>query len=181
MPRVVDPPTQRKGPKAIQPQRATKTLFVLPFSVTAQEYKAVTDEISVNFPEEPVVDRPIPRVGDQVFYFLAYRRYLPVMPEREDLLFKDAYVTSGVTVDVLTAPTVAGQQIKVYALGYEYDTDGKAGFQWNATGSYFALRLTKGVYAQTFTQPMVAPANLKLSWTMANSGNAAIWIQYKIE
>ena len=118
-------------------------------------------------------------MGDQVFYFLANRWNLPVMPEREDLLFVDAYVTSGTTVDVKAG--VAGQQIKIYALGYEYDTDGKAGFQWNAAGSYFALRLTKGVYAQTFTQPMIGPVGLKLSWTMANSGNAAIWIQYKIE
>jgi hypothetical protein len=184
--RVVDDPTAPKSkkivfPKKQEPKRTAKTMFVLPFSVTPTTYQAVTEEIGLTFPEEPVADRPIPRMGDQVFYFLAYRRYLPVMPEREDLIFTDAYVSTGTTVDVVPAPTVAKQQIKIYALGYEYDTDGKAGFQWNAAGSYFALRLTKGVYAQTLFNPLVGPAGLKLSWTMANSGNAVIWVQYKIE
>jgi hypothetical protein len=177
--RVVDDPTPRVGPKPIQPQRTTKTLFVLPFNVTPTTYQAVTEEIGVTFPEEPVVSRPIPRVGDQVFYFLVNRNNLPVMPERTDLTFKEFNVSSGVATDVLAA--VAGKQHKIYALGYEFDTDGKAGFQWNAIGDSFARRLTKGVYAQTFTNPMIGPVGLKLSWAMQNNGNAIGWVEYITE
>jgi len=177
--RVVDDPTPRKGPKPIQPQRTTKTLFVLPFSVTPDTFRTITDEVSVTFPEEPVVDRPILRVGDQVFYFLANRNNLPVMPERTDLLFKEFNVATGTAADVLAA--VAGKQHKIYAVGYEFDTDGKAGFQWNAAGDSFARRLTKGVYAQTFTSPMIGPVGLKLSWAMQNSGNAVGWVEYITE
>jgi hypothetical protein len=43
---------------------------VLPFNVPAQTYQDIVDQITAAFPEQPIVPRPIPRMGDSVFYFL---------------------------------------------------------------------------------------------------------------
>lgn len=175
--RVVDPPTREK-PVAPKPDTRPKTLFILPFSVTPTEYQTVTDDISVKFPEEPVVSRPLPRLGDSLFYFLVHRSQLPVMIEREDLT-TSAWIVSPNAAGVQLIAGVAGKQIKLFKWGYHSTVDGQHFLYFGTsttaptlgtspTNKAFGVSLKTGHYRQTEIHPEVSAAGDGLYLYCAN-------------
>ena len=102
-------------------------------------------------------------------------------PEREDLLVEEKDFASNVALQTVLA-AVGASKHKVYALGWECDTDGTYHFSGTFGGNAkkFCRRITKGVYAQTFVQPVVLDTNTALQF-MSNGGASKVWVQYITE
>jgi hypothetical protein len=188
--RIVDDPAKPRRYPVSVPDKRPKTLFVLPFSVTPSEYQMITENVAATFPEEPVVaTRPIPRLGDQIFYFLAQRTFLPVMPEREDLI-SDGFIISPNAAGVKLISGVQGLKIKIFKWGYHSTVDGQHFFYFGTsttaptlgtsqTKKVFGVSLKTGHYRQTSISPDVSGAGDDLYFYSANAeSNMSVDFQY---
>ena len=107
------------------------------------------------------------------------RTNLTVKGEREDTsLVYNTFVAGGASdVAVLGAGGV-GIKHKVYSCGYTIDAAVQAGFRFNSANPRFCVRRTAGVFAQTFTHPIVSATNVTLTLRVEGACNGDYWCQY---
>lgn len=110
------------------------------------------------------------------------RTNLTVKGEREDtsLVYNTFAVGAASDVAVLGAGG-AGIKHKIYACGYTLDANVQAGFRFNSANPRFCVRRTSGVFAQTFTHPIVSAANVTLTLRVEGAVNGDYWTQYVSE
>jgi len=108
------------------------------------------------------------------------RTILLTKPEREDLLLETKQNWTIATATDIIVATV-GQKIKVFALQYiNNNADVLTQFKATVGGAskYWGSRLTKGIFAQTFTHPIVCDANTAFQFDVGSSVTVYVNVQY---
>ena len=95
---------------------------------------------------------------------------------REDLNVYSEDVTFDGAGDWAIIHGATGKKIKVYAVGYESSADVDVSLRFG-TGYKFFRRVTKGVYAQTLVNPLVAEG-VDLNLRAEGAVTVHLWIQY---
>lgn len=97
---------------------------------------------------------------------------------REDLIPYSEDVAEAGAGDCELIAADGAKQVKVYACGYESEDDVEVCFRFATGTKKWGRRITKGVYAQTFVQPMVSAVNEALNFRVEGAVNAKVWVHY---
>jgi len=110
------------------------------------------------------------------------RTNLTVKGEREDTSLVYGTFAEGAATDVAVLGAGGGGiKHKVYSCGYTIDAAVQAGFRFNSANPRFCVRRTAGVFAQTFSHPVVSAANVTLTLRVEGAVNGDYWVQYVSE